>query len=285
MNDQKTFDRLMRVDDCQDLRLFECGKEKCCSIKDIVSFAKDYHVLHFVLNGKGFLELFGIRHELSKGDFFYIPPLSEAHYYPDPKDPWTYTWIGFGGEKGENFLSLCGISAERPVFSKIRDNSLNDYFNELVYNYNHTGFLDVKCLGYAYLIFSVMIEHCHIIAPRSLTPKESHVKEAKEFISYNFQFPITVQNIADSVNLTTNYLSNIFQETLGMSPKQYLTKFRMDRACVMLADGRLKIKDVAARVGYKNQLHFSGEFKKIKSICPKFFQDKLMKKNERGYER
>jgi len=283
MNDQMELDRFLHADACKDLSLFECGKEKCCPVKDIVSYAKKYHVLHFVLNGKGYLELFGSRYELNKGDFFYIPPMAEAHYYPDAKDPWTYTWFGFGGDLGEQFLRICGISSQEPIFRKIHDNSLNDDFNELVYTYNHVGYLDLKCLGYVFIIFSVMIDHCNVVAPKTLTPKESHVKEAKEFIAYNFQFPITVQNIADSVNLTTNYLSNIFQETLGMSPKQYLTKYRMERACVMLADGRLKIKDVAFRVGYKNQLHFSGEFKKIKGLSPKFYQEKMMKKNERRY--
>ena len=284
MSEPNATERILRADAGQDLNLFECGKEKCCPIKDIVSFAKPYHVLHFVLNGKGFLELGQVRYELGKGDFFYIPPHLEAHYYPDAKEPWTYTWIGFSGETGERFLRLCGISPQHPVFSAVRDNSLNDFFNELVYHYNHVGYLDIECLGYAYILFARIAEHRLATSLRALTPKESHVKEAKEFIAYNFQFPITVQNIADSVNLSTNYLSNIFQETLGISPKQYLTKYRMDRACVLLSDGQMKIKDIAPRVGYKNQLHFSGEFKKIKGLSPKFFQEKMTKRNERRHE-
>ncbi len=271
---------ILKSDAGNDLRLHEAGKEKCSPIKNVLNDPKNYHLLHFVLSGRGIFEFGGNTYHLGKGDMFYIPPTQAAHYYPDKKEPWTYTWFGFDGPQAESYLEVCGLSAEHPIFTKIRDNSLNDPFHELVYNYNRAGYLDIRCLGYAYIIFAVMIDHCLDIAKRTLTPKESHVKEAKEFVSNNFQFPITVQDIADSVNLTTNYLSNIFQETLGLSPKQYLTKFRMDKACMMLLDRKVKIKDVAAKVGYKNQLHFSGEFKKSLGLSPKHYQEKKIKRSK-----
>jgi len=268
----------LRAETANDLRLYEAGKEKCSPAKDILNDAKDYHLLHFVLSGKGVFVLDGREYHLGKGDMFYIPPHKTAHYYPDKKEPWTYTWFGFDGPRADVFLDVCGISESAPIYAKIRDNSMNDPLHELVYNYNRAGYLDVRCLGYAYIVFATMLDHSLDIAKRTLTPKESHVKEAKEFISNNFQFPISVQEIADSVNLTTNYLSNIFQETLGLSPKQYLTKYRMDKACMMLLDRKAKVKDVAAKVGYKNQLHFSGEFKKSVGLSPKHYQEKKAKR-------
>ncbi len=266
-----------------DLFVTECGKEKCSPIKDIHSYAKDYHVLHYIQNGKGYFELNGKIYPLGKGDMFYIPPNHEAHYYPDKKEPWTYTWFGFNGSKANDYLDLCGIFVTNPVFTAIRDSSLNDYLHELVYSYNRVGFLDMRCLGYVYIIFAIMIEHAVDSPKKTLTAKESHVKEAKEFVSYNFQFPITVKDIADSVNLTTNYLSNIFQETLGFSPKQYLTKYRMDKACSLLMNPKTKVKEVALAVGYANQLHFSGEFKKMKGFSPKLYQEMKFKKSKEDY--
>ena len=278
---QKTSHEISKILD--DLYITECGKEKCSPIKDIHSYAKDYHVLHYIQNGKGYFEFNGIIYTLYKGDMFYIPPNQEAHYYPDAKEPWTYTWFGFNGEKALDYLDLCHLSPSKPIFTSIRDNSLNDYLHELVYSYNRVGYLDMRCLGYVYIILAIMIEHAADAPRKNLTAKESHVKEAKEFISYNFQFPITVKDIADSVNLTTNYLSNIFQETLGLSPKQYLTKYRMDKACSLLMNPKAKVKDVALAVGYANQLHFSGEFKKNKGLSPKNYQDMKFKKNKGVY--
>lgn len=278
---QKTNQEVIKTFD--DLYVTECGKEKCSPIKDIHSYAKNYHVLHYVQNGRGFFELNGVTYQLGKGDLFYIPPNYEAHYYPDNKDPWTYTWFGFSGDKASEYLNLCRISASKPVYSLVRDNSLNDYLHELVYSYNRVGFIDMRCLGYVYIILAILIEHAAESPRKNLTAKEGHVKEAKEFISYNFQFPITVKDISDSVNLTTNYLSNIFQETLGLSPKQYLTKYRMDKACSLLMNPKAKVKEVSLAVGYANQLHFSGEFKKIKGVSPKHFQDMKFKKNKGEY--
>lgn len=98
--------------------------------------------------------------------------------------------------------------------------------------------------------------------------KAGHVHEAKQFISNNYQFPITVQDIADSLGLTPNYLANIFKEQFNTTPKQYLIQYRISRACYLLTGAKISIKNVAQMVGYKNQLHFSAEFKRIKKMSP-----------------
>ena len=52
------------------------------------------------------------------------------------------------------------------------------------------------------------------------------------------------------------------------SPKEYLTTVRMEQAKKMLSTHRYKIKEVGKFVGYKNQLHFSSEFKKYTGKSP-----------------
>ncbi|MFA5007332.1 MAG: AraC family transcriptional regulator [Candidatus Izemoplasmatales bacterium] len=261
-----------------DLRLFEAGKEKNAPAKDVPpDVAKEYHLLRFVLSGKGVILLDGKEYHLVKGDAFLIPAGSTAHGIPDEKEPWTVAWFGFNGPRGDDLLGLLGIAPATPLFTGVRDDSLSGPLLELVDNAGRVGFLDLKCLGYAYIVFSLMADHRLDRASR-VTTKEQHVKAAKEFITGNFQLPITVAEIAGAVGLTPNYLSNIFQGTLGLSPKQYLTQYRMEKACILLLDRRALVKDVAERVGYKNQLHFSGEFKKAIGLSPKHYQEKKAKR-------
>ncbi len=260
-----------------DLSLYECGREKCIATKDICFSVKPYHLFHYVLAGKGFFELDGIVHELKRGKIFYIPPTIRPKYYPDKEDPWTYTWIAFDGLYADRLLKLCNISRERPVFSDTKDYKLFKFFMEISDNYQLKGELDIKCLGLMYELFSEMIAMNKSIDNYMLTPKEGHIKEAKEFIMYNYQFNITIQDIADSLNITSNYLANIFNERLGYSPKSWLTKYRMDKACSLLRTGEYKIGVVAGMVGYKNQLHFATEFKKHISMTPTEYQKNISK--------
>ena len=97
------------------------------------------------------------------------------------------------------------------------------------------------------------------------------VQLAKDYIKNNYQFDISIEDIAKNTNVTPNHLSLIFKKEEGMTTKRYLTKVRMSTAMSLLQSGKIRIKDVASMVGYPNQLHFSSEFKKYYGKSPKLF--------------
>lgn len=260
-----------------DLALFECGREKCIASKEICFTAKPYHLFHYVLFGKGWYELDGVLYELKKSKLFYIPPNVQPKYYPDKKDPWTYTWIAFDGLYADRLLKHSGISRENPIFSDSKDFKLFKYFMDISEQYAIKGSLDIKCLGLVYELFSEMITLSKQEENFILNPKDGHIKEAKEFIMYNYQFQISVKDIADSLNITSNYLANIFSERLGYSPKHYLINYRIQKACSLLNTCEYKIGEISKMVGYNNQLHFSTEFKRIMKIPPSEYQNRLQK--------
>lgn len=257
-----------------ELSIKECGREKCSPIKHIFSYAKKWHVLHYIMAGKGTFVLNGKTYRLKRGHMFYIPPGFEAEYYPDPKDPWEYSWVGFSGLSANDYLKASGLSLNYPIFYD-EEMVLGEHFLRLVEAYNHFGVLNIRSLGYLYVILSYMIEICSQKQNIAISIQESHVMQAIEFISYNYQFDISVKDIANSLNLTPNYLANLFKSQLGMSTKQFLTRYRMEKACELLEDESMPIKEVAKQVGYDNQLHFSNEFKKIMKLSPTTYRKKL----------
>lgn len=251
--------------------LKECGREKCSTVKNIVSGKKDWHILHYVLYGKGYFEHDNQTIELKKGNMFYIPPQTEVHYFPDQVQPWIYAWIGFDGRLANEYLRIFNISKDFPIFTDKELFPLASKFNNLADFYNSAGYLDLHCLSMVFDIFATIIDG-NTTRKKTFTAKDAHVKQAIEYINYNYRFEITVKDIAASLNLAPNYLSNIFQEVLSISPKQYLIKTRMEKACNLLTDKTKLIKEVGSLVGYKNQLHFSSEFKKYKKISPREYK-------------
>lgn len=257
-----------------ELRLNECGRERCTTQKGEAGDARPWHRLHYILFGKGTLTLDGVVYNLSKGNIFYIPPDVSANYVPDKNDPWVYVWLGFEGEYADKILKHCGIDGAHPIFTGDKKMALKAHFNNLADCKNLTDELDMNCMSVALKIFWEMMNLNKENATHTLSAKEIHVQEAKQYIENNYRFPITVQDIADSLGLTPNYLANIFNEVLGTSPKKYLIQCRIDSACNMLSGSKMRIKDVAERVGYKNQLHFSAEFKRVKQLSPMEYQAK-----------
>ena len=53
----------------------------------------------------------------------------------------------------------------------------------------------------------------------------------------------------------------------------YLTRYRMHKAMELLRDCRLKVYEIAERVGYRDITYFSSTFKKVVGMSPSEFQD------------
>ena len=49
---------------------------------------RDDYIFHFVLSGRGYFEMGGKKHLITKGQSFLIYPGNTVNYYPDKEEPW-----------------------------------------------------------------------------------------------------------------------------------------------------------------------------------------------------
>ncbi|MDY2591161.1 MAG: helix-turn-helix transcriptional regulator, partial [Agathobacter sp.] len=102
----------------------------------------------------------------------------------------------------------------------------------------------------------------------------SYVQKGIEFISSNYSYPITVEDIASYVGLSRSHLFRSFESVMNISPKEYLTNYRIKQACYLLEHSDLSITAIANSVGFDNSLYFSKTFHKKKGISPKEYRQK-----------
>lgn len=250
-----------------ELSLHETGRESCRPDKEFHFTPKSYHLFHYVTKGKGTFEAEGKTYRLKRGSIFYIAPGQIPYYYPDPEEPWSYEWLGFYGSRAEGFLESLGITKESPIYPD-PTMKLKGYFDAISSEYAEKGKINLLCLGHAYTLFGEMMNDAGK-GLGDLNLRQAHLLAAKEYIHNNYQFQITIIDVAANVGLSPNYLAALFREYEGMSTKSYLTNVRMEKAGALLTAGGRLIKDVARLTGYKNQLHFSGEFRKYFGCAPR----------------
>ncbi len=77
-----------------------------------------------------------------------------------------------------------------------------------------------------------------------------------------------MSDIADQVAVSRGYLYQIFNETLGVSPKEYLTNFSITRATELLTLSDQPVEDVAESCGFRNPAAFSAIFKRRMGVTP-----------------
>ena len=103
--------------------------------------------------------------------------------------------------------------------------------------------------------------------------QQSHVLEKiHQYLEENYSREISLDTVADVVNLSTSYLSFIFKEISGKSFVDYVNEFRIDQAKILLRETSLNISQIAEKVGYNSSNSFSKVFKKYVGISPGQFR-------------
>ena len=91
-----------------------------------------------------------------------------------------------------------------------------------------------------------------------------------QYIHENYVQDISLLELAECLNLSQSYVSVMFKEVVGKNFKEYLSEYRLKKACELIEkkNGKVKIGDVAAEVGCNpNTLHRL--FVRYKSMTPR----------------
>jgi AraC-like DNA-binding protein len=82
----------------------------------------------------------------------------------------------------------------------------------------------------------------------------------------------TVSSLAEQVNMSKSAFSERFREVVGKPPLHYLTEYRIRKACQLLRETRLGVKEISSQVGYDSPSSFSNAFKRCTGKAPAEFR-------------
>lgn len=89
-----------------------------------------------------------------------------------------------------------------------------------------------------------------------------------EYIHLNYEKPITVDDIANSLNFHKSYISRSVQKEFDTSVHKYLLHYRLKQALQLLMYTEITVSEVAEKTGFVNPKNFSTAFKKYYGISP-----------------
>ncbi|EOU1463011.1 AraC family transcriptional regulator [Clostridium perfringens] len=265
---------------------FEMNVDECGIEQGIPGLGYNYEVLknaviHYVTKGYGTFKFNGKVYNLKQGDIFILLKGMQVKYVASIDDPWEYYWIGFSGSNANEYLNRTSITnscvANCEENSKIPQIILN--MCEISKTYNPSRSDDILLLKELYSLLYALIEE--FPKPFEYKDKELHtyIQDSLNFINSNYMHSITVQEIADYVNLSRSYLYKMFIKNLGISPQRYLINLRMYKATLLLKSTKLPIGEVASSVGYSDSLLFSKTFSKHFSMSPLNYRNNQVNKS------
>lgn len=258
-----------------------CGCSKTESLHSFGPALKPHYLIHYILSGKGILQIGGKEYQLKSGYGFLITPDELAFYQADEKDPWTYVWIGFAGTKAAEYVENIGLSVSSPVFRSDQSDELYRIVHDMM-EHNTFGITDdLRRNGLLHMFLSVISESAELSARSDNDRANQYVRKAVEFIQANYCNPIKVTDVADYVCINRSYLYTLFHNTIQMSPQQFLTAYRITKAMELLQVTQLPIEGIAISCGYQDPLVFSKAFRQMKGISPSAYRKELLSGTKR----
>ncbi len=250
-----------------DAMIYTCGYENCDPGHSYGPVMRNGYLIHYILSGCGIYKARGKIFHLKEGDAFLICPEELIYYEADQKQPWSYTWIGMQGIKVKGYLERTSL-LKSLVFHYDQDDRMRLCHEKM---FEADQIKSNKDL----IMNSIMYEYLFLLArkfpgdlPEENKKKAGYVDEALKYIESAYCDPITVQDIADRLNINRSYLSRLFRTITGISIQDYLLDYRIRQACILLKNSDLSIRTIAHSVSYMDALYFSRLFHRKKGMTP-----------------
>lgn len=97
----------------------------------------------------------------------------------------------------------------------------------------------------------------------------AYLRTVLEMIDLHLYEQMTLEQLADAVGLSSKYFCRFFQNMTGQKPFAYINALRIEHACDIFIREKVTVKEVAARLGYKDINYFIKTFKRYRGMTPK----------------
>ncbi len=104
---------------------------------------------------------------------------------------------------------------------------------------------------------------------------DRRVEEVIRLLEKNPSSPPDNAFLAAKVGLHRNSFIRLFRQATGYTPQKYATRLRIERACHLLHDAKLGIKEIAAALGFCDRYHFSRLFRRWRGMGPAEFRRRV----------
>ncbi|MCL1796456.1 MAG: AraC family transcriptional regulator [Clostridia bacterium] len=122
-----------------------------------------------------------------------------------------------------------------------------------------------------FMVFFSRIFSARFPARRADSPYTGYITGALAGIEDHYHENLTVKSLADSLGISADHLTRQFRQAMGLTPIEYLRRYRFARALELLRR-QMPVQSVCKAVGFRHASHFSREFKVFFDMTPSAFQ-------------
>lgn len=243
-------------------------------------------------SGEGIYQTKDARHSIKRGDVFFFGS-NDAHCITDifgtedmlltsiqfePRFLWAYGEHDFD-IKYMNILS----SENRPFPQRLSAGSEPAELISKSLLYMKEEYLKGHD-GYEYMIKSELLRLLILLMRRNSEKSDNkdfsvrktniiNLDKAMDYIDKNFSSEITLDELSVLSGMSKNYFCSVFKKLNGLTPWDYITIRRIEKAAELLKSTNENVLDIAMSCGYNSTANFNRAFKKVTGRVPKDYRN------------
>lgn len=217
----------------------------------------------------------GRRWDMHAGDMVIVPPAVGHHGFSATKKmSLTSVHVEVHLPGGQDVFALLNP----PRFQHVpRGSRLERYFLGITDEFDRGNDEETHLMlaGWSHLIVRELIRHdAHdgLLRPRVADPL---VAKLLDELDQRLTHPVTLSELSLRSGFSPQHLNRIFRRALGMTPLQYLSRMRLERAATLLREGRKTVNAIARDVGFEDPYYFSRLFKQHFGQSPVQYRDAM----------
>lgn len=264
-------------DKSRSLIVTSCGTYRLKTVKRLPTWRPkgrlDYQLL-YIVSGKGHFYFHGEDRVVYAGRMVLIQPRQEQRYEYFGEDKPEVYWVHFTGSDVKNILRSYNIPMDDPIFYSGASSTYSYLFKEMIHELQNckTGYEDLLAM-YLRQIFLLVQRTRQEERPTVSTYIQEEMEFARRYFNEHYNEPISIQEYAESRNMSVCYFQRNFKQIVKHTPMQYLLTIRVNNAASLLETTDYSMAEIAAIVGYEDPLYFSRLFRKIKGVSPRDYRN------------
>jgi AraC-like DNA-binding protein/mannose-6-phosphate isomerase-like protein (cupin superfamily) len=230
----------------------------------------DQHILIYCLEGKGKVSVLKNNYSLQPGSFVIIPAGSAHSYSSAEDDSWTIYWIHFTGPVSKKMVEALKQKSNgfyhRVAFKQKRLDLFDDMYACLERGYGNDNLCYANLCLYHYIssfLYDDQFSNTH-----EKTLADDPVEFSISFMQQHIAQPLSLEEIARSVNFSASHYSALFRKKTGFAPIEYFNHLKIQLACQYLHFTELRVKEIADKLGIEDPYYFTRLFTKLMSMSP-----------------